>query len=105
MWPFPNNRIQKGVSIVLLIAGVALLFFPMKTIPNSFVIGVILFFSLGYSYGYTKGSVEGIKIAVHAGFLIMEGQNINIDLSEQKISELLFNYKNQINSCEINRKL
>ena len=42
MWPFPNNRIQKGVSIVLLIAGVALLFFPMKTIPNSFVIGVIL---------------------------------------------------------------
>ncbi len=42
MWPFTNTGTQKGVSIILLIAGVALLFFPMPTIPNSFVAGVLL---------------------------------------------------------------
>ena len=42
MWPFGNVKTQKGVSIVLLIAGIALLFSPMATIKNSFMVGVIL---------------------------------------------------------------
>ena len=42
MWPFNDDSAQKAISIVLLIAGVALIFFPMKSVPNSFVAGVIL---------------------------------------------------------------
>lgn len=42
MWPFKNTSTQKGVSIVLLIAGIALLFFPIESISNNFMVGVIL---------------------------------------------------------------
>lgn len=42
MWPFSNAGAQKGISIVLLIGGISLLFFPMIQISNSFMVGVIL---------------------------------------------------------------
>jgi len=42
MWPFISTKVQKGVSITSLIAGIALLFFPMENIPNNFMVGVIL---------------------------------------------------------------
>lgn len=42
MWPFTNNRTQKGVSIIALIGGLALMFFPVGIISSSFMMGVIL---------------------------------------------------------------
>ena len=60
---------------------------------------------IGYGGGYSKGSIDGMKLAVHVGFLILENQNIQIELSEEKILDLLFAYENQINSCEVKRNL
>ena len=44
MWPFTNTnkKTQKGVSIIAIIAGIFLIFLPAQTIPNSFMVGVIL---------------------------------------------------------------
>ncbi len=42
MWPFTDNKTQKGVSIILLIGGLLTLFFPTESIPNSFMVSVVL---------------------------------------------------------------
>lgn len=41
MWPFNDKRMQKAISIVLVIAGLFLIFFPIEGI-NSFAAGIIL---------------------------------------------------------------
>ena len=64
-------------------------------------LALLLFLSIGYSAGYAKGSIDGIGLSVKVGFLILQDQDIQLEFSEKRITDLIFAYKNRINVCQL----
>lgn len=68
------------------------------------IIGMLLL-GVGWSIGYIKGNIDGIGLSVKIGFLILKDQNFTIEFEEQKITQLISAYRNQIADCSTDMKI
>jgi len=62
------------------------------------MISCAMFFVLGISVGFIWGYASALNWVAEIGFKLLEREGINI-FSEERITDILFNHQNNINSA------